>query len=307
MPELWKATEGARAAHEKVLIPRTRDLLMQQGKDLASVVAASGSPSSAIARAQDRAGRPDVAMDALEQIYRRVVPDFGDAAYAGVVAMKQDHEEISDWKRRVRSFLLSDGAGMVTAITATTQEKIRDVLRAGVSDGLGVEALARHLEDEWEDVSRVRSRRIVRTEVMSASNFGTMEGAREAAERVGLDLQKEWITSRDGRERRSHRNADGQIQDMEDPFEVGGHAARYPGDLSLPADERVNCRCTHGFRPITDSAKDWRESRNDAIRSAYPALKQEQGEWAALTQLGEQHALSPHTVRNIVHQTGHYG
>ena len=56
-------------------------------------------------------------------------------------------------------------------------------------------------------------------------------------------IEKEWHTNIDGRERTSHRDADGQTVQVNKPFIVGGSELMMPLDPSAPAKEVVSCRC----------------------------------------------------------------
>lgn len=87
-----------------------------------------------------------------------------------------------------------------------------------------------------------RATRIARTEVISASNLGSIEGARA----TGLPLNKTWLATPGNRTRDTHATADGQTVSMDELFDVGGSLLDFPGDWSNNADvsETVNCRCT---------------------------------------------------------------
>jgi len=60
---------------------------------------------------------------------------------------------------------------------------------------------------------------------------------------------KTWNTILDGRERITHNIADGQMQPIMMPFEVGSSLLMYPKDMSLDAslEEIINCRCSVSF------------------------------------------------------------
>ena len=57
--------------------------------------------------------------------------------------------------------------------------------------------------------------------------------------------QKEWISMRDNRVRKTHRIADSQVKPIMEPFEVGSSLLQFPGDQSYEPDpeEIVGCRC----------------------------------------------------------------
>jgi uncharacterized protein with gpF-like domain len=62
---------------------------------------------------------------------------------------------------------------------------------------------------------------------------------------------KEWASLEDNRTRLDHALADGQLQEIETPFTVGGEKLRYPGDDQASASQTVNCRCTALYHLIT--------------------------------------------------------
>lgn len=155
---------------------------------------------------------------------------------------------VSQWGARLRSFITGEGAESVRRITETTRKKVKAVLQQAAAAGDGVAVAAKKLRDEVAAFSVARSKRIVRTELVSASNYGSTLGA----EATGLRLEKFWIATPDGRTRPEHAAADGQGAPLQGGmFSVGGYPCRYPGDPILPAGERVNCRCSIGYRKRT--------------------------------------------------------
>jgi uncharacterized protein with gpF-like domain len=53
---------------------------------------------------------------------------------------------------------------------------------------------------------------------------------------------KQWDSTLDGRTRPTHRKLDGQIREVDEPFEMDGKKAMFPGDFGDPAED-CNCRC----------------------------------------------------------------
>ena len=68
-----------------------------------------------------------------------------------------------------------------------------------------------------------------------------MECARQAKKR-GADSVKVWDSTLDGKTRPIHRLLDGQVREVEEPFEANGKKAMCPGDFGDPAED-CNCRC----------------------------------------------------------------
>ena len=116
---------------------------------------------------------------------------------------------------------------------------------------LGAAERGRILRSRFNKLSTYQAERIVRTEATYAANLG--------AERSALDmfgasgLQKEWLTAVDGRERDAHRMANGQVVDMDKPFNVGGELLMMPGDPRGRAANVINCRCAVAHIPKPDA------------------------------------------------------
>ena len=116
---------------------------------------------------------------------------------------------------------------------------------------LGADQRGRILRSRFNKLSKYQAERIVRTEATYAANLGA---ERSALDMFGSDgLQKEWLTSVDGRERASHRSTNGQVVDMDKPFNVGGELLMMPGDPRGRAANVINCRCAVAHLPKPDA------------------------------------------------------
>lgn len=92
-------------------------------------------------------------------------------------------------------------------------------------------------------VSADRARLLAEDNANNFANYLDFEESR------GRYRWKIWNTILDGRERITHNIADGQMQPIAMPFEVGTSLLMYPKDTSLGADaaEIINCRCTLSY------------------------------------------------------------
>lgn len=81
------------------------------------------------------------------------------------------------------------------------------------------------------------------TESVTALNGGQNE-VMAVFGSVGVEQKRMWKTVGDDRVRPDHKRAEGQVRGMNEPFNVGGEAAQYPGDPSLSPAQRCGCRCT---------------------------------------------------------------
>ena len=85
--------------------------------------------------------------------------------------------------------------------------------------------------------------RYARTAATGAQNAGRVDSY-ERAQKMGIELEQEWLATLDNRTRHEHRELDGQHVPVGEPFKVDGEEIRYPGDPSAPGYLVWNCRCT---------------------------------------------------------------
>lgn len=243
----WKAFDAARRRYEGRAMLDILSVLEEQGQEAAKLIEAGGLLNGQ-QLAEDfirREGSQEV-FRFYERTYGVVVPAFAEETFLSIKSDGPSMRKQGDvWLEAVRQWLAEHGAEMVSLIQDTTVKLFRQVLDEAVVEGEGSEAIARRLNSEWPEISRMRARRIGRTEVIRASNHGSITGARQVQVETGLALRKEWIETFDGRTRDSHF-IEGTVG-LEEPFDVGGYPAMYPGDASLPASESVNCRCTVAY------------------------------------------------------------
>ena len=106
--------------------------------------------------------------------------------------------------------------------------------------------LKRLLDSYHNNVMMYRGRAIARTEMLFAQNAAQEEAVNQMIDAGALKrelVMKKWRAGLDERTRETHRAANGQEQPMDVPFTVGGAFGMYPGAQTLPAGERINCRC----------------------------------------------------------------
>lgn len=134
-------------------------------------------------------------------------------------------------------------------------------IRAAHEEGLAIPDIADAVNDELFD-NRLQdyvAERNARTATISSSNAGQHSAFQDADSVVA----EEWLATSGSRTRDTHAAANGQIVGLDSTFTVGGHAARYPGDPSLPASEVINCRCV----PLSVMESDLTEGELETIRN----------------------------------------
>lgn len=110
----------------------------------------------------------------------------------------------------------------------------------GIASNMAYADIARNL-DNRTSIGWSNAYRIARTEGHRIQQAATID-AQHAAKDSGADVVKQWDATLDGRTRKDHRKLDGQIRELDDDFEVGGHKASAPGHFGRP-EEDINCRC----------------------------------------------------------------
>lgn len=120
------------------------------------------------------------------------------------------------------------------------QEKIAEEISRGISTGQSTGEMARNIAD-YAKIPKNRAMTIARTESHRIQCHATSDAQHKAKEK-GADVLKQWDAALDGDTRDTHRQLDGQIRELDEPFEVAGQTAMFPGDFGDPAED-CNCRC----------------------------------------------------------------
>ena len=117
-------------------------------------------------------------------------------------------------------------------------KKINTETLQGIIQGESMGKIAKRIRNVQE-MNRTQAIRTARTIVTGAENKGRQDSYARA-EADGIILQKEWVSTNDGRTRHSHAVLDGAIVDQDKKFENG---LMYPGDPNGRPEEVWNCRC----------------------------------------------------------------
>ena len=120
------------------------------------------------------------------------------------------------------------------------QKRIANNISRGIATSDSYENIARNIAND-SNVGMNNAMRIARTEGHRIHS-NSAHDAQLAAKDAGADIVKQWDSTMDGNTRTTHRLLDGQIREVEEPFEMGGMKAMYPSDFGRP-EEDINCRC----------------------------------------------------------------
>ncbi len=117
---------------------------------------------------------------------------------------------------------------------------IRQEITRGISTGMLYDDIARNIS-EVSKAPLSRAKTIARTEGHRIQQSSAYD-AQQAAKKKGADVLKQWDSTMDGATRPIHRELDGQIREVDEPFSAHGKKAMFPGDFGDPAED-CNCRC----------------------------------------------------------------
>lgn len=120
------------------------------------------------------------------------------------------------------------------------KNRIRGELSRGIAQGMAYSDIARNLANQI-DADYKKTLRIARTEGHRVGQASSYNASLVASEN-GADIVKQWDATFDSRTRPTHREADGQIRAINEPFSVGMASGQYPGGTGV-AKEDINCRC----------------------------------------------------------------
>lgn len=124
----------------------------------------------------------------------------------------------------------------VNALKKTIQAEIT----RGIASGMTWQQMARNIHNQ-STAPKSRAKLIARTEGHRVQSVGHYNAQIDAKKR-GADVLKQWSAALDGRTRDTHRRLDGEVCEVDEPFEIDGKTAMFPGDFGRP-EEDCNCRC----------------------------------------------------------------
>ena len=110
----------------------------------------------------------------------------------------------------------------------------------GIASGMSYADISRNISNA-SNAPLSRAKTIARTEAHRIQQASTMDAQARAKEK-GADVVKQWDSTLDGATRPTHRKLDGQIREIDEPFEANGKKAQAPGHFGDPAED-CNCRC----------------------------------------------------------------
>ncbi len=138
---------------------------------------------------------------------------------------------------------VQDRANLLANVPDEVHTEIMQSIEQGLQHGESRRELMARISSAFDEIGRSRAETIANTETAAAFNY-----ARDKAMREAGVTHKRWLHSMSPlikEPRPTHLEADGQVQPIDDPFDVGGVLFMRPADDSLGAgpEDIINCHC----------------------------------------------------------------
>ena len=209
--------------------------------------------------------------------------------------------QLNRLEKEKRSFdkLMADGKDI-----RWQKGQIQSVTLQAVLQGESIPNMARRIAKTRGEMNRKASVRYARTAMTSAQNSGRRD-AYKRAQGLGIDLQQEWIATLDFRTRHAHRQLDGQIRDIDEPFQVDGYDIEFPGDPAAPGYLVYNCRCTTAAKVAGWDSMSGKLRSDEAIEGmSYEEWKEGHSQpQDILNQQQTSDAMRQRTIRDLYSET----
>lgn len=121
--------------------------------------------------------------------------------------------------------------------------QIQTAITQGIIQGESIDKIARRIGKQTGETSMTAMLRNAHTMHTGAQNAGRMEGLHQA-QKLGINVRKQWMATLDHHTRDAHADLDGQVQDVDAPFKSSLGDIMYPGDPTADPANVWNCRCT---------------------------------------------------------------
>ena len=144
---------------------------------------------------------------------------------------------------------------------AYNERKLQSVVMQGIMQGESIPHLAKRMCKDVGETNYKSAIRAMRTTMTGTQNAARVD-AMKRAEDMGIELEKCWLATHDGRTRHAHAELDGESVPVDKPFENEFGEIMYPGDSAADPANVWNCRCTliqqlKGHRINTTAYRDW--------------------------------------------------
>lgn len=127
-------------------------------------------------------------------------------------------------------------------------KKINAETLQGILQGESMDKIAKRMMNVQE-MNKTQAIRSARTIVTGAENKGRQDSYKRA-EKDGILMKREWISTNDSRTRHWHAELDGVEVDIDEPWVNEFGEIMFPGDPSADPANTYNCRCSMSAKVI---------------------------------------------------------
>jgi len=242
--KIWKAFTDRTDKHEARFMAALREYFRRQGDSVSAKLRAK-----AIKDAGDAQADPFDLATWNRQLRALGLPLIGATMEDGGQATLDDLNIAMSFDLgdpRAVTILEGRAQRFARSVNETTWNTLQLSLAAGLASGEDIPTLQLRVAQVFTDAATWRTEAIARTEVIGASNAGSLEGAKQS----GVVTGKNWLAALDARTRETHvvahRDARNRNVPIDADFHVGDDTGPAPHQLPS-AKEVVNCRCTMTF------------------------------------------------------------
>jgi hypothetical protein len=240
----WKTIDRKRASYIKYAKTEFFRALKTQANEYLDQVKANG------LSAEYNINRAPIE-NAMFNVYSRVMRQFAQDTYADLI--KRANKTEINWDEWVSRWFDENVIDLTDLMTGTTERSVREIAQRAILEGLSIREFQNELMNNFA-VSERRAELIGRTEIIRASNAGSLLGAQE----TGFPMQKYWLATRDNRTRGlnpkdvfDHYSMDEDKGiPLDQAFNVSGEYLQHPGDRAGSPGNTINCRCTMTYEVI---------------------------------------------------------
>lgn len=130
----------------------------------------------------------------------------------------------------------------ITGITLETLNKIDTQLGLVVTGVQPFSEAVTVITNLLDETVRYRATMILQTELSRVNSIASHLRKLQAADHLP-GMKKQWRRSSRKHPRETHAAADGQIREIDEPFDIGAIQMQHPHDPKAPANEVIKCGC----------------------------------------------------------------
>lgn len=242
---MWKEHQAYRQGSVKNYRTKINKVLFAARSEVLAKIAAHYTPSKSVAETSvGKAGAAARFMFDLHTFaaeFKKETDSAARSAFDEAGQQVYDEQGIDDpWvspPAKVKEFL-AKRENRLSNVPQEVYDTINGEITDGVDKGESMKDLSNRVRSSFNEISNGRAKTIAITETGAA--YGVARD--DAMKSAGVEY-KEWLTSHNANVRPTHAEADGQIREIDEPFEVGGEQLDFPCDPDGSSEEVINCHC----------------------------------------------------------------